>query len=93
MLGRNGSEEICVGAQALDQKMPAPELFPLARVVSCLEGQHLPVSLRGASPSLVRVLDANRMDGRRFVSWQAFDEEVFLKCFRQSHQDILGWLR
>ena len=83
-------KKICVGGQALDQKVPNPELLPLARVVSCLEGQQLPVSLLGASPSLISVLDTNRKDGRRFVTWQSFDEEVFIWCFRQSHQDILG---
>ena len=83
-------KKICVGGQALDQKVPDPELLPLARVVSCLEGQQLPVSVLGASPSLIRVLDTNRKDGRRSVTWQSFDEEVFLQCFRQSHQDIFG---
>ena len=83
-------KKICVGDQALDQKMPEPELLPLARVANCLEGQRLPVSVLGASPSLIRVLDANRTDDRPFLSWQSFDEEVFLQCFRQSHQDIFG---
>ena len=85
-------KKICVGDQSLDQKMPEPELLPLARVASCLEGQQLPVSVLGASPSLIRVLNANRTDGRRFLSWQSFDEEVFLHCFRQSHQDIFGMI-
>ena len=85
-------KKICVGDQSLDQKMPEPELLPLARVASCLEGQQLPVSVLGASPSLIRMLDANRTDDRRFLSWQSFDEEVFLHCFRQSHQDIFGMI-
>ena len=85
-------KKICVGDQSLDQKMPEPELLPLARVASCLEGQQLQVSVLGASPSLIRVLDANRTDDRRFLSWQSFDEEVFLHCFRQSHQDIFGMI-
>ena len=83
-------KKICVGAQSLDQKVPDPKLLPLARVVSCLEGQQLPVSIVGASPSLILVLNTNRKDDRRFVTWQSFDEEVFLQCFRQSHQDIFG---
>ena len=85
-------KKICVGDQSLDQKMPEPELLPLARVASCLEEQQLPVSVLGASPSLIRLLDANRTDDRRFLSWQSFDEEVFLHCFRQSHQDIFGMI-
>ena len=84
-------EDLC-GRSVLDQKMPEPELLPLARVASCLEGQQLPVSVLGASPSLIRMLDANRTDDRRFRSWQSFDEEVFLHCFRQSHQDIFGMI-
>ena len=83
-------KKICVGDQALDQNMPDPELLPLARVANCLEGQQLPVSVLGASPSLICVLDTNRTDDRRFLSWQSFGEEVFLQCFRQSHQDIFG---
>ena len=83
-------KKICVGGQSLDQKMPEPELLPLASVANCLEGRQLPVSVLGASPSLIRVLDTNRTDDRRFLSWQSFDEEVFLQCFRQSHQDIFG---
>ena len=81
-------KKICVGDQALDQKMPDPELLPLARVANCLGGQQLPVSVLGASPSLIRVLDTNRTDDRRFLSWQSFGEEVFLQCFRQSHQEL-----
>ena len=79
-----------MGDQALDQRMPDPEVLPLARVGNCLEVQRLPVSVLGASPSLIRVLDTNRTDDRRFLSWQSFDEEVFLQCFRQSHQDNFG---
>ena len=85
-------KKICVGNETLDQRMPAPELLPLARVVNCLEGQQMPVSICGGSPSLFRVLDAGRTDDRRFVSWQSFDEEVFLQCFRQAHQDIFGMI-
>ena len=85
-------KKICVGDQSLDLKMPEPELLPLALVASCLEGQQLPVSVLGASPSLIRMLDANRTDDRRFLSWHSFDEEVFLHCFRQSHQDIFGMI-
>ena len=79
-----------MGDQALDQKMPDPELLPLPRVANCLEGQRLPMSVLGASPSLIRVLNTNRTDDRRFLSWQSFGEEVFLQSFRQSHQDIFG---
>ena len=52
--------------------------------------KQLPVALSGASPSLVRVLRNVREDGRRFVIYQSFSEEVFLQCFRQAHQDVFG---
>ena len=85
-------KKICVSSQTLDQKVPDAELVLLARVVTCFEGEQLPVSILGASPSLVRVLDDKRSDGRRFMMWQSFSEEVFLQCFRQSHQDVFGML-
>ena len=85
-------KKICVSSQTLDQKMPDAELVLLAQVVTCFEGEQLPVSILGASPSLIRVLDDKRSDGRRFMMWQSFSEEVFLQCFRQSHQDVFGML-
>ena len=39
---------------------------------------------------MIRVLGNIREDGRRFVIYQAFSEEVFLQCFRQAHQDVFG---
>ena len=56
-------KKICVGSQSLDQKVPDPELVPSARIVTCFEGEQLPVSVLGASPSLIHVLDDNRTDG------------------------------
>ena len=83
---------ICVGSQSLDQKVPDLELLPLAEVVTCFEGEHLPVSVVCGSPSLIRVLDDNRADGRRCMVLHSFNEDVFLQCFRQSHQDVFGML-
>ena len=85
-------KNICVSSQTLDQKVPDAELVPLAQVVTCFEGEQLLVSVLGAGPSLIRVLDDNRADGRRFMMWQSFSEEVFLQCFWQSHQDVFGML-
>ena len=72
--------------------MPDAELVPLAQVVPCFEAEQLPVSILGAIPSFIRVLDDQRADVRRFMMWQLFSEEVFLQCFRQSHQDVFGML-
>ena len=85
-------KKICVGSQSLDQKVPDPELLPLAEVVTCFEGEQLLVSVVAGSPSLIRVMDANRSDGRRFMMLRLFIEDVFLQCFRQSHQDVFGML-
>ena len=64
--------------------------MPLSRIVYSLPTKQLPLSLSGASPSLVRVLGNVRADGLRFVVYQSFSEEVFLLCFRQAHQDVFG---
>ena len=72
----------------LPKHSKAESNVPYMTLVSCF--CELPVSVLGASPSLIRVLDTNRTDDRRFLSWQLFGEEVFLQCFRQSHQDIFG---
>ena len=85
-------KKICVGSQSLDQKVPDPELLPLAEVMTCFEGEQLPVSVVSGSPSLIRVMDDNRADGRRFMVLRSFYENVFLQCFRQSHQDVFGML-
>ena len=76
-------KKICVGSQSLDQKVPVPELLPLAEVVTCFEREQLPVSVVGGSPSLIRVVDDNRADGRRFMVLRSFNEDVFLQCFRR----------
>ena len=47
-------KKICVGSQSLDQKVPDPELLTLAEVVTCLEGEQLPLSVLGRSPSYPR---------------------------------------
>ena len=52
-------KKICIGSQSLDQKVPDPELLALAQVVTCFEEEQLPVSILGASPSLICVLDDN----------------------------------
>ena len=48
------------------------------------------ISILGASPSLIRVLDDNRADGRWFVIHQTFDEETLLQCVLQADKDIFG---
>ena len=88
----NYLKKVCVGYQSLDLPVPDAELVPLARVVSSVGSQQLPVSIVGGSPSLLRVLGDNRDDGREFLQVRRFNEDVFMQCFRQAHQDIFGML-
>ena len=83
-------KKVCTGKEPLEQSVPNAELMPLSRIVYSLPTKQLPVSLSGGSPSLVRVLGNVRADGRRFVVYQSFSEEVFLQCSRQAHQDDFG---
>ena len=81
---------MCVGQQSLEQPVANAELVPLSRVMYSLPSKRLLVAVCGASPSLMRVLGNTREDGRRFVIYQAFSEDIFLQCFRQAHQDVFG---
>ena len=83
-------KKICIGCESLDQAVPLPELVPLSRIVGSLSTSQLPVSILGAMPSLIRVLDDNRADGRRFVVYQWFDEKTLLRCVLQADQDVFG---
>ena len=82
--------KICIGCESLDQAMPLPELVPLSRIVCSLGSTLLPIAILGGSPSLLRVLENDRSDARRFVIYEKFDEEVFLRCVQQADQDIFG---
>ena len=83
-------KKICVGSESLEQAVLSPELVPLARVVCSLATSRMPMSVLGASPCLVRVLEDNRADGRRFVVFQGFDEEVLFRCILQADRDVFG---
>ena len=60
-------KKVCVDVQSLDEKLPNAELKPVARLFFGLESRRLPMVVRGASPSLMRVLGDTREDSRRFV--------------------------
>ena len=79
-----------MGSESLEQAVPSPELIPLARVICSLDTSRMPMAVLGASPCLVRVLEDNRADGRRFVVFQGFDEEVLFRCILQDDQDVFG---
>ena len=86
----NQLKKVCVGSEPIDQPVPDAELVPLSRVIHVLESKHLPLIVRGASPSLLSVMGSNRSDGRRFVVYHEFNEETFIQFLRQAHQDIFG---
>ena len=86
----NTLKKIFIGQEALDQAMPKSELVPLARFVNSVPNARLPLCINGASPVLLRVIEDNRTDGKRFVKHQQFSEEVFMQCVRQAHQDVFG---
>ena len=85
-------KKTCVGCQFLDLPVPDAKLVPLARVVCTLGNQQLPLSIVDGSPSLLLVLGDHRHDARQFMVVQRFNEEVFMQCFRQAHQDVFGML-
>ena len=49
----------------------------LSRVVSSLPSGSMPVSIRGGSPSLLRVMNDDRSDGRRFIVAREFLQRCF----------------
>ena len=85
-------QEVFGRVEALGQRVPRAELSSLARVTDCVMTSQLPLSIHGGSPSLLRVLSDNRIDGRQFVVFKEFTVELFLQCYREAHQHIFGML-
>ena len=52
----------------------------------------MPLSCQGCSPTLLRVLSDNRVDGREFLMYREFSVDVFLYCYRLAHQEVFGVL-
>ena len=84
--------EVCVDVQPLGQRVPQAELKSLACVLGSIPSGQLPLSVEGASPSLLRVLSDNRDDGCQFILSRHFSEETFLNCYRQAHHEVLGMM-
>ena len=83
---------LCVNVEALGQLVPHTELSSLSRVVSILTSGLIPISIRGVSPSVLRVLSDERSDGRRFILAREFSAEMFLHCYSVAHQEMFGML-
>ena len=85
-------KKVCISMESLDRSLPDAELVPLSRLIYSLDPPQFPLCIRGASPTLVRVLGEVLPDGRNFVVHERFTSEVFLECFRRAHQNIFGML-
>ena len=83
---------VCVWVEPLGQHVPKAELSGLSRVVDSTTSCQLPLASHGGSPTLLRVLSDNRVDGRSFVVFREFSEDVFLHCFRLAYQEVFGGL-
>ena len=88
----NNFLEVCVDVQPLGQSVPQAELASLSCVLGSIPSGQLPVTIEGSSPSLLRVISDNRDDGHQFILSRHFSEEVFLSCYRQAHQEVLGMM-
>ena len=84
--------EVCVHVEPSGRRLHERELAGLSRMASYLPTSQLPISIRGGRPTLLRVINENRDDGRHFVYIREFTPDVFLGCYRQAHQDIFGML-
>ena len=85
-------KKVCVGSESLERPKPLSELEPMARFVSSVEDERLPVAVRGARLSLLRVLGDERTDERHFIVQQGCSEDLFLEVFHQAHQDKFGMI-
>ena len=83
---------ICVRVEPTVQRVPYADLAGLSRVVGSLPSCQLPLSCHGGSPSLVRVLNDSRVDGRQFVACRPFTKKMFVQIYQESHQSVLGEL-
>ena len=84
--------DTCINVEPLGQRVPQSELSSLSRIITSLPSASFPVSIRGVSPSILRVLSDERSDGHRFVYAREFSVDVFLHCYRVAHQEIFGLL-
>ena len=84
--------DICINVEPLGQRVPQSELSSLSRIITSLPSASFPVSIRGVSLSILRVLSDERRYGHRFLYAREFSADVFLHCYRVAHQEIFGLL-
>ena len=83
---------VCIRLEVSGQRVSCAELAGLSRIVGSLPSCQLPLSCQGGSPTLVRVLNDNRVSGRQFIVCRACTEKLFLQCYQEAHQAIFGGL-
>ena len=83
---------VCVRVESVGQRVPEAELAGFSRVLDGTSSCQMPLCCQGFSPTLLRVLSDNRVDGREFVVYREFSVEVFLHCYQLAHQEVFGGL-
>ena len=81
--------DICINVEPLGQRVPQSELSHHDKSAFSFL---FPISICGTGPSFLRVLSDERSDGQRFVYAREFSSDVFLHCYRVTHQEIFGLL-
>ena len=83
---------VCVRMEIAGQRVPCVDLASLSCNVGSLPTSQLPLSCQSGSPTLVRVLNDNREDGRQFIVFRNFTKVMFLLCCQKTHQAVFGTL-
>ena len=83
---------VCVWVEPSGQHALKRELAGLSRVVDSTTSCQLPLACHGGSPTLLRVLSDNRVDGRNFVVFWEFSANVLLHCFHLAYQEVFSGL-
>ena len=58
----------------------------------CNSTCQLPLPCQNGSPTLVRVLNDNRVDGCQFIVCRTFPEKIILQRFQEAHEAVFGGL-
>ena len=88
----NSMLDVCINVEGSGKRAPNAELSSLSRIVCSCEGVQMPLRICGGPQSFLRVLSDNRTNRPLFVYYREFTNDVFLRCYRQAHQEIFGML-
>ena len=79
--------------EALGQRVPVAMSASLSQVVCSQNTMKLPMSIRGSNESVLRVLDDAGDDGCLLLFCREFTVEIFLRRYRQPHQEKFEMLK